>query len=275
MSVLDIDTLNWRIHVDRAPFRIRHNLIHDDRMNAEALAALTERLPADSVEHNYGALPTLHYGAPTARAESAPAEILRAPDFLGSWMAIKNIEQDPNYRELLLNSLSDVPDIGMPDLVPHNQQGFVFVSARRSVTPSHYDSEENFLLQVRGSKEITIGSWPDQSTQQRQMEMKQSGGHRYLPFLPAAPRTFRLEPGDGVYVPPNSPHFVEVFDDPSISLSVTFRTKRSDTFDNVVMLNSKLRKLGLTPRPPEVNTRVDLVKSLATRIHDRALQWRT
>ncbi|MDH6196795.1 hypothetical protein M2272_003448 [Mycobacterium frederiksbergense] len=275
MPILDIDPDQWRAHVDRAPFRIRHHLADDDRMSAEALARLTDQLPTDSVEHNYGALPTLHYGVPTAKADRAPAEILQSADFLGTWMAIKNVEQDPGYRALLLECLSGVPDIGDPQLAPHNQQGFVFVSARRSVTPAHYDSEENFLLQLRGSKEITIGSWPDRDTQQREMEAKQFGGHRYLPFLPAEPKTFRLEPGDGVYVPPNSPHFVEVSDQPSISFSVTFRTTRSDIHDNVVHLNARLRKLGLTPRPPGAGVHIDRAKSLVTRIHARAMQrWK-
>ncbi|MBS1692155.1 MAG: transcriptional regulator [Actinobacteria bacterium] len=275
MTILDIDPQRWRTHVDRAPFRIRHHLLDDPRMSAEALAQLTERLPASSVEHNLGALPTLHYATPMARAEASPAEILRTPDFLGSWMALKNVEQDPAYRTLLLDCLSGVPDIGVSGLTPHNQQGFVFVSARHSVTPAHYDSEENFLLQLRGTKEMTIGYWPDADTQRHEMELKQFGGHRYLPFLPARAETFRLEPGDGVYVPPNCPHFVEVSDDPSISFSVTFRTDRSDVFDDVVYLNARLRRLGLKPRPPGANARVDRVKSHLARIHERAARWRT
>lgn len=274
MTILDIDRDRWCAHVGRAPFRIRHHLVDDDRMNAESLAQLTEQLPADSTEHNHGALPTLHHGAPTSRAESAPAEILRSPDFLGTWLAIKNVEQDPRYRALLLDCLAGVPDTGVADLAPHNQQGFVFVSAGHSVTPAHYDSEENFLLQLRGSKEITIGRWPDPDSRAREMESRQFGGHRNLPFLPVEPTTFRLEPGDGVYVPPNSPHFVQVSDEPSISFSVTFRTNRSDVHDNVVYLNARLRKLGLKPRPPGDGEPLDRAKSLVARIHGRAMQWR-
>lgn len=243
-------------------------------MSAESLARLVEQLPADSAEHNHGALPTLHHGAPMSRTEAAPAEILRSPGFLGTWMAIKNVEQDPHYRTLLLDCLSGVPDTGDAGLAAHNQQGFVFVSARHSVTPAHYDSEENFLLQLRGSKEITIGGWPDRDTRRREMESRQFGGDRYLPFLPVEPQTFRLEPGDGVYVPPNSPHFVEVGAEPSISFSVTFRTDRSDVHDNVVYLNARLRKLGLKPRPPGDGEPLDRAKSLMARIHGRAMQWR-
>ncbi|MFV8165933.1 JmjC domain-containing protein [Mycobacterium sp. 134] len=275
MAILEVDPDQWRGHADRAPFLIRHNLLDHDQMTTESLARLTEQLPAHSVEHNYGALPTLHHGAPTLRAESAPADILRSPDFQGTWMAIKNVEQDPRYRELLLDCLSGVPDTGDAHLAPHNQQGFVFVSARHSVTPSHYDSEENFLLQLHGSKEITIGCWPDGDTRQRELEARQFGVDRYLPFLPVGQTTFHLRPGDGVYVPPNSPHFVEVSDEPSISFSVTFRTDRSDIHDDVVYLNARLRKLGLRPRPPGAAERVDRAKSLAARIHVRAMQWRT
>lgn len=272
MTLLDIDLDDWRAHVDRGPFRIRHQLLGDERMTAAALADLSERLPETTVEHNYGALPTLHYASPTERTEARPADILRAADFLGSWMVIKNVETDPIYRDLLLSCLADVPDLGESDMRPHNQQGFVFVSARHSVTPSHYDAEENFLLQVHGTKEITIGSWPDDETQQREMELKQFGGlHRYLPFLPAQPRTFVLEPGDGVYVPPNSPHFVEVSDSPSISFSVTFRTARSDVFDGALFTNARLRKLGLKPKPPGTGGRGERAKVLMARAYERAV----
>lgn len=274
MTILEIDPVHWREHVDRAPFRIRHHLVGNDRLTAESLARLTQRLPADSVEHNYGALPTLHRGGPMPRAESSPAEILRSPDFQGTWLAIKNVERDLRYRALLLDCLSGVPDTGDAELAPHNEQGFVFVSARNSVTPAHYDAEENFLLQLHGTKQITIGAWPDPGTRAREMEARQFGVDRYLPFLPVEPVTFRLQPGDGVYVPPNLPHFVEVSDAPSISFSVTFRTHRSDRHDDVVYLNARLRRLGVRPRPPGDSVRVDRAKSLAARLHGRMLQWR-
>lgn len=272
--ILDIDADRWRIHIDHQPFRVRHHLVGNNLLDAQALARLANQLPAEAVEHNLGQLPTLHYAAPTARSAASAAEILSTPGFLGTWMAIKNIERVGVYRELLLDCLADVPDSKRPGNAPHNQQGFVFVSAHRSVTPTHYDAEQNFLLQIQGTKAITIGGWPDSASQQREMELKQQGGHRYLPFLPDQPQTFRLDPGDGVYVPPNSPHYVEVFDEPSISLSVTFRTTTSDIFDNAVFLNARLRRLGINPRPPGTNARVDQLKSLTTRALQRMMQWR-
>ena len=274
MTILDIDADAWAANLDRAPFRIRHHLRSENRMTAESLAVLTERMPESAVEHNLGKLPALHYAAPTQRADATPAQILRTPDFLGSWMAIKNIEQDPAYRDLLLTCLDDVPATDGVPFPRHNEQGFIFVSANHSVTPSHTDPEENFLLQIQGTKEITIGSWPDEESKQREMERKLHGGHRYIPTLPVNPQKFRLEPGDGVYVPPNAPHMVEVFDEPSISLSVTFRTPAVDLFDDVVYLNGHLRRLGINPRPPGENARIDQTKALAMRIRHRVMRWR-
>lgn len=273
-TMLGVTVEQWRSHIGRSPFRVRHALVENSLLSAEALAHLTERLPAEAVEHNLGTLPALHYAAPQEKSRAAPAEILRTPGFLGSWLAIKNVERVGEYRRLLLDCLAGVPDLHCADDTPHNQQGFIFASAHRSITPTHYDSEQNFLLQVRGTKAITIGGWPDSATAQREMELKQRGGHRYLPFLPTDPHTFHLEPGDGVYVPPNAPHFVEVFDEPSISFSATFRTKRTDAFDNCVVFNDALRRLGLDLRPPGSNHAVDRMKSLGVRMWRRTMQSR-
>ena len=43
------------------------------------------------------------------------------------------------------------------------REGFIFLSAPGSTTPAHTDPEHNFLLQVRGPKEMNVGAFPDPS----------------------------------------------------------------------------------------------------------------
>jgi len=83
------------------------------------------------------------------------------------------------------------------------REGFIFLSAPGSVTPSHTDPEHNLLLQIRGTKDMSLGEFPDEVTRQIVLE---STRHRNIEWEPRRPQTFALEPGDGVYVPVHAPH---------------------------------------------------------------------
>ena len=74
------------------------------------------------------------------------------------------------------------------------REGFVFLSAPGSVTPSHTDPEHNLLLQIRGTKDMNVGESPDAGTQQTVLE---SGGHRNIDWEPVNSRTFALGPATG------------------------------------------------------------------------------
>ena len=67
------------------------------------------------------------------------------------------MERDPEYAALLDACLGEVEALGHADArqIDH-REAFVFVSSPGSVTPYHIDPEWNFLLQVRGSKTITV-----------------------------------------------------------------------------------------------------------------------
>jgi hypothetical protein len=76
------------------------------------------------------------------------------------------------------------------------------------------------------------------------------GGHRNVPAMPADNETFRLDPGDGVYVPIHAAHLVRNGDAVSTSLSITWHTPRSEREYMVTALNARLRKLKLSPNLP-------------------------
>jgi hypothetical protein len=68
--------------------------------------------------------------------------------------------------------------------------------------------------------------------------------------MPGLEQTFRMAPGDGVYVYPFAPHWVRNGPTPSVSLSITFRTAVSQRAEHVQHVNAKLRRLHLSPQPP-------------------------
>ncbi len=61
---------------------------------------------------------------------------------------------------------------------------------------------------------------------------------------------FPLGPGDGVFVPVMAPHFVRNGPEPSISLSITWRSEWSYEEADARAFNAVLRKAGLRPQAP-------------------------
>lgn len=264
-KLLDIDPGAFAASFAREPFSVTHNLADHPLLTLDSLAQLAERLPADRIEHNVGDLPEVLAGdAP--QADLTPAEIARTIETNGCWMVLKNIELDPQYKQLLDETLDEAASLvarregGMDD-----REGFIFLSAPNSVTPSHIDPEHNFLLQVRGQKDMNVGAFPDSHAKQLELERYYRGEHRNLEWLPQGARTFSLEPGDGVYVPVHAPHFVKNGPRASVSLSVTFYTPRTRQDAAVHFLNARLRRLRMSPQPPGRRPAADRVKALVAR----------
>ena len=130
------------------------------------------------------------------------------------------------------------------------QEGYIFISAPNSMTPSHVDPEHNFLLQIRGTKEMHVGRFDDTVEEQLQLERIYLGGHRNLSQEPDSAHCYALSPGDGVYVRPDAPHFVRNGPDPSVSFSITWRTPSTARASRVHRTNGRLRKAKLTPGAP-------------------------
>ena len=146
------------------------------------------------------------------------------------------------------------------------REGFIFLSAPGSVTPAHVDPEHNLLLQVRGRKTLSVGSFASIAVEQRELERFSTGGHRNLLQMPRSPATFALGPGDGVYVPVHAPHWVKVPDNIAVSLSITFRTPACADRVLLHQLNARLRRVHLSPAPIGRSPRADRAKLAAGRV---------
>ncbi|MBP6380478.1 MAG: transcriptional regulator, partial [Sphingorhabdus sp.] len=138
------------------PHRLRHNLRDHPLLTLEALAKLGEGLPVSSIEYNKGDLPTgVDPNSDIANGLSI-GDTIRNVDTCRSWAVLKNIEQVPEYRALLLNLLGELkPFIEAKTGAMLMPQGFIFVSSPDAVTPYHFDPEHNILLQLKGSKTMT------------------------------------------------------------------------------------------------------------------------
>ena len=236
------------------PHVLRHGLMQQDQLALDALAALADALPESSVEYNRGDLPVGVDGKPGSNGLTI-AETIRHIATSNSWAVLKNIEQVPEYRTLLLGLLEELrPDIESKTGAMLTPQGFIFISSPNAVTPYHFDPEHNILLQLKGSKVMT--QFPAGNAAFAPDEVHESyhlGGPRELPWsddLLAGGTPFAIEAGEAVYVPVMAPHFVRNGSESSISLSITWRSEWSYDEAGARCFNGTVRKLGLSPRAP-------------------------
>jgi hypothetical protein len=265
--LLEIDSQQFSEHFARDPFTVRHTLTEHPLLSVESLAKLADRIPAASVEHNRGDVPEVLASGDAPQVDQTPGEIARGIETNGCWMVLKHIEQDEQYKALLDETLDEVvPLVSDREGGMHRREGFVFLSAPNSVTPSHIDPEHNFLLQIRGWKEMHVGSFSDPDAEQKMLEHYYAGGHRNLDWKPDDATNHRLDPGVGIYVPVHAPHFVRNGDAVSVSLSITWFTPAIERNAKVHALNARLRKLGMDPAAPGQRAASDQAKASAAKV---------
>lgn len=251
------------------PHKLTHALGRHPLMELEALASLAEALPPASIEYNAADQPIGISGKPGPTG-IAIGRTIREIETTRSWAAIKNIEQHPAYAALLADLLDELrPVIEARTGAMLKTQGFVFVTSAGGVTPYHFDPEHNILLQVRGSKVMTQFPAGDaRYAPDRVHETYHTGGGRELVWseeLLNGGTEFALTPGEALYVPVMAPHFVRNGPEPSVSLSITWRSEWSFAEADARAFNGLLRRLGLSPAAPQ---------RWPGRNHAKALGWR-
>ncbi|MGC1269886.1 MAG: cupin-like domain-containing protein [Croceibacterium sp.] len=252
------------------PHKLRHNLRDHSLLTLESLATLGESLPQRSVEYNRGDLPIGLEERPGATGLTI-GETIRRIETSNSWSVLKNIEQNPAYADLLAQLLSEIrPEIEARTGRMMKTQGFIFVTSPDAITPYHFDPEHNILLQLRGSKEMTIFPAGDARFAPDEVhETYHTGGGRELKwndhFAPHG-LTLRITPGEALFVPVMSPHYVKNGPEVSISLSITWRSEWSFAEADARAFNKVLRARGLQPAAPGRWPARNMAKAIGWRI---------
>ena len=239
-------------HYPEVPHVLPHELRDHPLLSLEAIAQLAERLPDAAIEYNRGDLPIGVDGKPE-RPVIPIGETIRRIAETGSWAVLKNIEQVPAYAKLLSDLLDELrPRIEVKTGRTMLTQAFIFVSSPNAVTPYHFDPEHNILLQLRGSKVMTQFPAGDATYAPDEVhEGYHTGGARELTWrdeLASGGREFALQPGQALFVPVMAPHFVRNGPEPSISLSITWRSEWSFAEADARAFNGVLRRVGFNPR---------------------------
>jgi hypothetical protein len=270
---LDLDRSVFRSSFGRQPFLVRHALMREPLLALRSLVELSKRLPAKFVEYSAGDVPVSLDPAKTPRNGLSPEETIRRIAECRSWLALRNVEQDPEYRALLARIAEEVRPCAPGAL--YDPEAFIFVSSPGAVTPYHMDPEENLLLQICGSKQVHVFDGFDRSLlSEEELERFYSGGHCNLVYrdaYAAKARTFELTPGSGVHIPRTAPHWVQNGPEVSISLSITMYTKECYRQSHLHFLNARLRRWGMRPGPVGQSALRDGVKYLFSRVERRLL----
>lgn len=232
----------------KASFRVSHRLADHPLFQLDRLARLAASLPADRVEFNGPVAPNQDPNL-TPSNGMTPEETVRRIEEAKSWMVLKNVESDPEYKALLDACLDQVAEqTGGLMGGARQRQAFIFVTSPGNVTPFHSDPELNFLLQVRGNKRMSLFDPADRDIVSAENSELYPGKHRNLPYedgFEAKATHQHIEPGEGIFVPIFAPHWVQNGNEVSVSFSITWHTEESERLVKLSYVNAMLRKFGM------------------------------
>ncbi|MCF8477183.1 MAG: cupin-like domain-containing protein [Pseudolabrys sp.] len=265
--VQPVDTAAFTSAFPMRPFAIKHRLAGDPLFTLPRIVDLIRELPADQIEYSSGKAEIGQDPDATEFIDLDPAEVVRRIETCGAWMVLKRVETHPAYRAVIEQALlamaranghNSLKEAGFQDI-----RGFMFVSSPDSTTPFHVDAEDNIFVHIHGDKFFTIYDNRDGSVVSDDAIEHSLTKHRNVAYsadYESKSTCYSLKAGDGVFVPYLAPHWVRTGSQYSISLAVTWKTKAVMAKNDVVVVNSLLRRIGFPQRAPGHNPAFDAIK---------------
>ena len=246
-----------------------HDLHLDDRLTLAAVADLADRLPRTSVIADTAAQPLLvPQGGPPRGALERPGDVIRDLHNANAWLTLLMVEDDPGMAEIMNTHLDQlesgmIAKQGARKGRMRKRVAFVFVSSPNSVTPVHYDIEHSLLMQVSGSKTVSVGRFENDAVRRHEINRYWDGSHGRIETLQPEVAAYTMTPGRAVYIPPGTPHWVHNGPDISLSVTLTYFTSATVRENRVESFNAHLRRRNMKPREPGRSTTVDIAKVCA------------
>jgi hypothetical protein len=129
----------------------------------------------------------------------------------------------------------------------------VLITSPNRVTSYHIDPDCNFLCQIRGEKVIHVFDRYDREVlPEEELERfwaVDKNAAVYKERYQGRARSYHLQPGVGVHMPVNAPHWVQNANNISVTLAMIFQFPES-ILGNIYRWNYYLRKAGVRPLPP-------------------------
>ena len=264
------DSRGFRENFERFGFIYAHRLIDNPLFEIDRLIELSRSLgqnPDNVVFHEGNGHVDERWDA--IPISTRPVEtLIREIETKGAWILLKHVNVLPGYQAILEELISDIQVLSGRDLAPtmKSKKAIIFLNSPHRTTTYHIDHQSSLLLQLRGTKTISIFDPKDrENLPEIELERFWAGDDNaaiYKPQYQNRASVFELKPGMGVHIPLNAPHWVQNGPEVSVSLNVNF-----DYHDRLVgdiyRANYWLRKAGLRPRPPHTSIQGDKLKTSA------------
>jgi hypothetical protein len=262
-SLVQIDAEAFADAFARRSILVRHSLVDHPLFTMEAIAELADRLPSHSVRRERGNLPLAESHHYVDVGDGPPSATILDVERNGFRISLRDVQQVPEYAEVVNECLDEVePLVAAREGGMRLRSGYLFISCPASTTPMHFDAEHSFLLQLRGTKHVSVAAFENDHAKLRHELVRYTDGDQCdFQAMQTVAETFRIDPGLGVYLPSYVPHWVETEAGVSLSFSIPFYTRFCQRAEGVYRVNSWLRKARLSPRPPGEFEPLDATKA--------------
>ncbi|MCE0522578.1 MAG: hypothetical protein LV480_06675 [Methylacidiphilales bacterium] len=279
--IIEPEGTKFRDDFDRNSFIFSHNLAGHPLFELPRLTALAETLlkhegPSATRWKNSTATVDAKWGQlPPSEQIASVTEAIQNLDQSGSWVVLYRVQNDPEYRALLEQSLDEIegmlgrplrPDITWKD-------SYIFLASPHALTPYHIDHETAFLLQVHGNRVAHLWDQKDRAivtdTEIEEYYMGDIGSANYSEKKMEKAYRYEMEAGKGVHHPSLAPHTYKNGDTYSVAIGIHLCLKNTDDLARVYQFNACLRRLGLRSTPPGGSSGRDRMKIKAVRLFDK------
>lgn len=250
--------------LDREAFKFKHKLMGHPALSLENLQRVIPSLPKERVMYSKALLQkgddfeATFKQRPADRTIEETIESIRVSD---GYVMVQGPEVDPSFAPLHRELLADVQTlmrrrgVGTEAVDP---QLYLFIASPNAVTPFHIDRYSTFLMQFRGSKEVTVfPQWDERVVPSVSREAYVAYANSRLSWSPEADALgtkFEFAPGEAIHIPFVAGHHVRNGgDDVSISMSIIFNTAQSMAWRRALSFNHASRRVlgrfGIAPSP--------------------------
>jgi hypothetical protein len=267
----DADPDIFRANFNQVPFTFAHRLTGHPLFEPDRLLQLAKDLSRNPQD--------VYYDAGDVRVDQRwdevgsdlPIDVLMHQiETAGAWIVLSRAEKDPEYAALLRECLDEVAERTGLDLhkVMKLQNAIVFMNSPNRISSYHIDRECNCLLQLRGTKSVSLFDRGDRAVlPEEEIERFWAGDRQaptYKPQYQDRASVYELRPGDGLHIPVNAPHWVQNGREVSISVSMNFHY-RDEILGDIYRMNHWLRRAGFKPAPPHTSPLADRAKRVMWR----------
>lgn len=258
-SFEDNEALN---QLDSAAFKFNHRLLGHPSLSLENLARVLPELPTGRVEYSKGLLDINDDFEKTLKDPACKfslEETIESIRTSNSYIMVNHPDTHPSFAPIKRQLVEDVEKI-MRRLGIGNEaidpRLFLFIASPNSVTPFHIDRYSNFLMQFRGSKQVSVfPQWDERAVTAKHHEAYMAYASTKLPFndeVDALGTRFDFKPGEAIHIPFLAGHHVRNgSEDVSISMAIFFNTEQNNAWRKALRFNGisrhVLNKVGMTP----------------------------